>query len=274
MSFRLRLSLLSALAVGLGLTAPLPAPLAANPLDSTVQARVLDGGRSAQGGYLAALHLVLPEGWKTYWRAPGDAGIPPSFDWRGSQNLGEVTLRWPTPVVFDQNGYRSIGYQDELVLPLDITPVRADAPVRVKLTMEIGLCKEVCIPGEVRFDHELDTAAGRHPAIAAALAAQPFSAAEAGVRGVTCSLRPNAGRLTLEARIQMPPAGGAEVTVIEPGNPQIWVSETRSRRDGGTLIATTDLNLPAGAAGLDRSALRFTVLGRDRSVEIQGCVAG
>ncbi|MEM9552608.1 MAG: protein-disulfide reductase DsbD domain-containing protein, partial [Pseudomonadota bacterium] len=75
-----------------------------------VQVEVLDGGETAHGTVMTALRLTLADGWKTYWRAPGDAGIPPSFNWRGSRNVGEVAITWPTPQVFNDYGMRSIGY--------------------------------------------------------------------------------------------------------------------------------------------------------------------
>lgn len=99
----------------------LPA-LAGSDWDQVVTLEVLDGGATAQGRYIGALHLRLEDGWKTYWRAPGDAGIPPQFSWQGSSNIADLSITWPTPEVFETSGYRTIGYHDELVLPVEITP--------------------------------------------------------------------------------------------------------------------------------------------------------
>jgi hypothetical protein len=236
---------------------------------------VLDGGMTAHGTYVAALRLSLSDGWKTYWRAPGDAGIPPSFDWGGSRNVGAVAITWPTPQVFDQDGLRTIGYSHELVLPVEITPARADRPVRLKGSVDLGVCKDICVPGRLRFDHRVDAGASRNPAIAAALAQRPFSATEAGVRAATCRLTPTADGMRIEARIDMPSAGGPEVAVIETGNPALWASETRTGRSGGILTASAELVAEdGGGVALDRSALRFTVLGRNHAVDIRGCTPG
>ncbi|OIQ30161.1 MAG: hypothetical protein BM562_10010 [Alphaproteobacteria bacterium MedPE-SWcel] len=236
---------------------------------------VLDGGSTGDGHYLAALHLRLEDGWKTYWRAPGDAGIPPRFNWRGSRNVADLRLTWPTPDVFLTSGLRTIGYHDELVIPIEITPQTPGQPVRLKGRMELGLCKDVCIPSELSFDHPADLDADRHPAIAAALAARPYSAAEAKVRAVTCRLNPSPYGMKVTARISMPSAGGPEHAVIEGGTPDLVATETKSWREGGTLVAETEL-LPAGNGPLvvDRSALRFTVLGTSHAVDIRGCTAG
>lgn len=240
-----------------------------------VRIEVLDGGLTPRGTYQAGIRLTLAQGWKTYWRAPGDAGIPPQFDWRGSRNIGSATISWPTPHVFDQNGLRSIGYDTQVVLPVEITPTHADKPVRLKGQVDIGVCKDVCVPSTLSFERDLDHAAPRHAAIVAAMAQRPYSRSEAQVGAVTCALRPIDGGLRLSARITMPSAGTPEVVVIEPGNPQIWASETDVSRAGKVLSAEADLlPLDTGAVAIDRSLLRITVLGSRHAVDILGCTPG
>ena len=264
-----------ALAAALGLSGVAPGVAAQGWIDDVVQIEVLDGGTMADGTHRAAIRLTLEEGWKTYWRAPGDAGIPPELSWRGSRNLAGTEITWPTPHVFDQYGMRSVGYARELVLPIDITPKTPGDAIRLKGKMELGVCEEVCIPSTLRFDHMLDPEAPRHPAILAARADRPYSAEEAGVRSATCAIRPTEHGLEVEARITMPPAGGAEFTVTEAGDPQIWVSETVSARSGATLVTRAELmHVNGGSFALDRSALRFTVLGDAHAVDIRGCDAG
>ncbi len=72
---------------------------------------------------MAAFEITLEEGWKTYWRSPGDAGIPPRFDWENSHNLDGVALHWPRPAVFESFGTQTIGYSEKLILPVELTPV-------------------------------------------------------------------------------------------------------------------------------------------------------
>jgi len=244
-------------------------------IDDVVRIEVLDGGKTQEGAYRAAIRFVLAEGWKTYWRAPGDAGIPPEFSWRGSRNVGATQITWPTPDVFDQNGMRSVGYETELVLPIDVQPATPGQPVRLKGKIELGVCKDVCIPSTVKFDHVLDPDAPNHPAILAARSNRPFSAREAGVTSAKCVISPTADGLRVEAHIRMPHAGGSEYTVTEAGNPQVWVSETSVERRGDTLVAISELmHGSTRSFALDRSALRFTVLGTKHAVDIRGCTAG
>lgn len=268
------LAALFALAITAFALASAPAQ-AGGAMGDLVQVEVLDGGRSPDGTYMAALRLTLSEGWKTYWRAPGDTGIPPQISWRGSRNMGATEITWPAPHVFEQNGLRSIGYKRQVVLPVEITPSRDGKPVRIKGEMDIGLCKDVCIPGRVRFNHVLDPEAGRNPAIAAALAQRPYSAKEAGVRASVCQLRPTPDGIRVEVRITMPSAGGREIAVIEAGSPEVWASEAETRRDGNVLIAASELVHASGQPyALDRSKIRITVLGQDHAVDIRGCSAG
>lgn len=268
--------MLKRLLILLGLSAALAGPAVSdNSVSNLVRVDVLDGGMTADGTYIAALRLTLKDGWKTYWRAPGDAGIPPQFSWRGSRNVAAMNITWPAPQVFDQNGYQSIGYKDVLILPLEITPQNPVKPVRLQGEMEFGICKDVCVPGELDIAHDVDRDAARNPAIVAALAQRPFSAREAGVRAATCRLSPTSDGIRVEAHIAMPSAGGTEVAVIEPGNPQVWASHTDTSRNGNTLVASSELiHSNGGVFALDRSQIRITVLGRNHAVDIRGCTAG
>ena len=258
----------------LGLLA-LPA-MAQQAFEVPVEGSVLPGWVHDNGSRTAALHLELAPGWKTYWRAPGDAGIPPRFDWRGSSNLGTVAISWPTPKVFDLNGMRSVGYENALTIPLQITPKTAGQPVRLRARMELGICADVCIPHELSFDAVIDSTETQPvPAIAAALAQRPYTASEAGVRTATCRISPTDDGLRIEAQLTMPSAGGTEYVVIEPGPGDIWVSEAETRRNGNSLIAVSEMiEVNGGTIALDRSAVRITVLGAAHAVDIRGCTAG
>lgn len=231
----------------------------------------------ADGTHMAGLELQLKPGWKTYWRAPGDAGIPPSFDWRKSGNLAGAQIAWPVPKRMDQGGMTAIGYADTVVLPLRLTPDRPGGEIRLRGTLDMGVCDDICVPVTLKVDAALpNTAVKRDPRIAAALANRPDTAAEAGVGRVACSVRPaKDGGLHLRAEVTMPHRGKGEMVVVETMNPGIWVAPTRTSRQGGTLIAETDLlHVEGRAFALDRSGLRLTVISAKGAVDIQGCPAG
>ncbi|WP_412555530.1 protein-disulfide reductase DsbD domain-containing protein [Shimia sp. MIT1388] len=266
-------SLLPSLALA-ALMAPalLPAAASAQSFDQVVQAEVLPGWRDAEGNHMAAVKITLNPGWKTYWRAPGDAGIPPQITWHGSRNMGSVALEWPTPEVFNQNGMRSIGYSDELVLPVRVAPKDAAKPVRLKATLDIGVCRDICVPQRLKVKAELPPSGARDAEITAALVDQPLTAREAGVGKVTCKLSPTSNGVALKATIHMPSAGGAEVAVVETADPHVWVAEGTTKRQGGTLVTETEMmHVDASSFMVNRADLRFTVLGANHAVDIIGC---
>ncbi|MBM9593337.1 protein-disulfide reductase DsbD domain-containing protein [Roseitranquillus sediminis] len=237
--------------------------------DDVVRVDVLPGWRQADGIHMAGLRMTLAPGWKTYWRYPGEAGIPPRFDWSGSRNLGAASTAWPTPQVFTANGYRSIGYSEMVVLPLALRPSRAGENISLRGRIEIGVCQTVCIPVEVDVAAELDVDATTPDAtIRAALSDVPQRADHA----VDCALQPIADGMRLTATVRVPRLGGEETAVVEFSDPEVWVSEVETSRSGGALVATAELVPPQGAPfALDRSQLRFTVLGEAGAVDIRGC---
>ena len=249
---------------------------AGDPVGTPVTATLIDGWQQADGTRVSAVRLTLAQGWKTYWRAPGDAGIPPSFAWNGSRNLSAVAVSWPTPKVFGQNGMRSVGYSGVVTLPLSIVAKRADKPVDIALKMNIGVCSDICVPQTLTLKGTLDAVGATPvPAIAAALAERPYSAEEVGAGGTFCGLSPTEDGLRITATMTLPPTGGTEYVVIEAGRPDVWISEATTQRSGNTLTAQADMVANgSGAFALDRSAIRFTVLGSAHAVDLLGCSPG
>jgi DsbC/DsbD-like thiol-disulfide interchange protein len=268
-------SALAALALAAGLfPAAARAERAILPED-LVSIEVLPGWRTVAGTLMAGLRITLAPGWKTYWRAPGTAGIPPLFDWTGSANVSAAAFHWPVPEVFDRNGIMSIGYAGQVVIPVEVTTANPGQPVRLAGTVELGVCHDICVPVELRFDKTIPAEGRRDSAIAAALVDRPLTAEEAGVSRIACRIAPTGSGLRLTAEIDLPPTGLPEVVVVETADPGIRVSEAETRRDGGRLTAVADLAGPGGGGfALDRSGIRLTVLGTDSAVDILGCPAG
>ena len=259
---------LVALAATLCLSGPTPAQ---SPPENVVRAEILGGWRTEAGTQMAGLRLTLAPGWKTYWRAPGDAGIPPMADWSASGNLAGARFLWPVPQVFDLSGLRTLGYAGEVVLPIEIVPETPDAPVRLAGEVEIGVCEEVCLPVTLRLDATLPMPGAPDAAIRAALTAVPPTVAAR----LRCVVEPIRDGLRVTAEIDHPPLGAEEVVVIEAGDPGVWVSETTVTRSGARLTAVADM-VPAAAQplALDRSGVTITLLGGGDAVELRGCPAG
>lgn len=252
---------------------------AAAPALATTQEDVLQGGLRAgwqmeSGAHMAALDLMLAPGWKTYWRSPGDAGIPPQFNFAGSTNLKSVHIHWPTPTVFDSNGMQTIGYHDRLILPIEVVPIDPGMPVGLAVTMDLGVCDDICLPASLVLEGELSAPGASDAGISAALEARPTTAEEAGVGKVSCTIDPIADGLRLTARIALRDPGAAEVVAFETRDPDIWVAEAGVERQGGELVAVTELVPPEGAPfALDRSGVTVTILAAGGAVEVKGCPA-
>lgn len=247
-------------------------PAAAPPTADLARIEVLPGWRTGEGRHMAGLRLTLAPGWKTYWRAPGAAGLAPLLDLEGSVGIAAAEPRWPVPDLFEFNGMRSIGYHDGVTIPLDLT--LSGGPARLEGAIEIGVCEEICVPMRMPFAADLPAGGERDPAIAAALVDRPMTAEEAGARA-TCALAPGGDGLALTVRLALPALGGQEAVVIESSDAGLWVSEAAASREGGTLVATAEaLARDGGPAAVDRSSLRITVLGDGRAVDIRGCEAG
>ncbi|EYD74578.1 thio:disulfide interchange protein, putative [Rubellimicrobium mesophilum DSM 19309] len=260
---------------------PLPAllllgsalPVAAEaPPPEVARIEVLPGWRTEAGHHMAAIRLTLAPGWKTYWRAPGAAGLVPILDFSGSTGVASAEPRWPVPSVFEFNGLRSIGYEDAVTIPIDLA--LTGGPARLAGEVEIGVCNEICMPVRLSFSADLPEEGRRDPAIAAALVDQPMTGQEADAHA-TCAVAPDSDGVALTVHLAMPPLGPDEAVVIESGDPDLWVSEPASKRTGDTLVATAKAqSRDGGPLALDRSDLRITVLGEGKAVDIHGCQAG
>src|SRR5947208_10421317 len=113
--------------------------------------RLIAGASRAEAGapvHRAGVEIRLAPGWKTYWRYPGDSGIPPRFDFSKSRNVKSVTVRWPAPRrLADESGV-SIGYKHDVVFPLEITPQDAAKPVMLALKIDYAVCEKICVPAD------------------------------------------------------------------------------------------------------------------------------
>src|ERR1700739_1062794 len=120
--------------------------------DSHAQLRLLAGSRSGTV-LLGGIAFQLQGGWHTYWRNPGDSGVPPRFDFSKSENVEAVTVLWPAPTKFDDGaGGHSLGYHNKIVLPLLIVAKNSDKPVTLRADINYAVCEKICIPVEANAE--------------------------------------------------------------------------------------------------------------------------
>jgi len=238
--------------------------LTANPMDDIVSVEVIPGWETPSGSQMAGLRISLAPGWKTYWRSPGDAGIPPIINFAGSGNVAATRMQWPVPEVFFEHGIRSIGYHNEVVVPVEMTPENPNDPIVLSGEMQIGVCEEICVPAHLTFEAAIPADGGRTPAIVAALINRPLSQEEAGVTAATCAFQPHENGILIQTTVGLPHTGGEEEVVIEAGDPHIWVSEPDVARTGDQLTATSYMVHSAGEAFADPAVERRNSLGKRR----------
>ena len=257
----------------LGLMAlSLPAQAQVDSQNDILSAALLPGWQMSGGTYMAGLDMGLAPDWKTYWRAPGEAGIPPEFDWSGSQNVAAVQVHWPSPQVFTLNGMQSIGYHDAVLLPLEVTPKDPAQPVLLHLDMRLGICNKICMPAALTLEAALG--GGESARITQALNDGPITGQVAGLQNITCQIAPIADGLHVVAHLHLPVQGAPETVVLESGDKTVWVAGATTTRTGRILTAATDFVPPTGAPfALQRSQVIVTVIGQTHSVEITGCPA-
>src|SRR5438445_13515001 len=120
--------------------------------DAHSAVRLLAGSRSGTV-LLGGVAIQLQPGWKTYWRTPGDSGVPPRFDFSNSDNVDGVPVLWPAPKKFDDGaGGTALGYKQEVVLPLRIVAKNADKPVTLRANISYAVCDKLCIPVEAHAE--------------------------------------------------------------------------------------------------------------------------
>ena len=146
----------------------------------------------------AGIEIRLDPGWKTYWRYPGDSGVPPTLDFAGSENVKSVSALWPAPERFaDGAGGYSIGYHGDVVLPLQIIPNDAAKPSLLHVKLGYAVCGKLCVPAEAQLALTLSGKPGtEEPALAAAEARVPRRVAlgEPGSLTIASVHRENSGK--------------------------------------------------------------------------------
>jgi DsbC/DsbD-like thiol-disulfide interchange protein len=146
------------------------------------EVRLLEGPRSAESSS-AGIEIELHDGWKTYWRMPGESGVPPRFDWSGSSNLASVEIAWPAPSRFLDAGGETIGYKDRVVFPLMVRPDASGKPITLNLKLDYAVCKDICVPAQAQASRELKgRATVEEQALIKVFEAQVPQASAAGLR--------------------------------------------------------------------------------------------
>jgi len=232
--------------------------------------RLLAGSRSG-GALLGGMAFQLDPGWHTYWRDPGDSGVPPRFDFSKSDNIDAVTVLWPAPQQFEDGaGGRSLGYQNQLLLPLRIVAKHPDQPVTLRATVSYAVCEKLCVPveasAELAFNNTASSTADA--TLEAALATVPKPAKVGDANPLTIRSVRRDGKTVL---VDVAAPDTAEVSLLAEGPTADWAlpvpKQVASGPAAGSRRFAFDLEgLPPGASA-DDAALTLTLIGPQQAYE-------
>jgi Disulphide bond corrector protein DsbC len=111
------------------------------------------------GGGSAGVEIALSPGTITYWRTPGDAGVSPVFSFEGSVNLAEATPMFPAPKRLNEGDGIAFGYDQDVVLPIDVRAIDPAMPVTLALKLNYAACEKICVPALAKLNLALPPSA-------------------------------------------------------------------------------------------------------------------
>jgi len=233
----------------------------------------LIAGTSRADFLRAGIELRFDPGWKTYWRYAGDSGLPPRFDFAGSENVKSATVLWPAPRRFpDGAGGNSIGYLGGVIFPVHVVAADPGKPVKLRVKMNYGVCEKICVPAEAKTALLLSAGpASQETGLAAAEARVPKPATPGGegplsIRGAHFEPSKDRGRVIVDV---VAPAG-ANVDLFAEGPAPDWslpLPQPMGAANGTARRFTFDVDgLPPGAS-IKGAGLKLTLVAGDQAIE-------
>jgi len=222
----------------LGLIAAASASAAedASPWDGDARSAVRLIAGSAMPGKVvrAGVEIKLKSGWHTYWRYPGDAGVPPRFDFTESQNVKTVDVLWPAPQPIPEHDLVTIGYTGDVILPLAVVPENSAKPIKLGLKLDYAVCETLCVPAEGKAELMLT---GGSSSQDAALTAAEMRVPKKAVLGESAplaikSVRREDGAGGRRVIVDVAAPAGARITLFAEGPTPDWALPVPKAVDG------------------------------------------
>ena len=236
---------------------------------------IIRGWRQSDDIHIAAINIKLEDGWKTYWRVPGIGGIAPILNWEKSKNIKNISQIWPTPNIYNEYGLQTIGYKDELLLPLQIQPIDKKQPIHLSITIDFGICSDVCVPIQTAVEERLPerTSIGKKN-ILDTLEKAILSGNKSPFKIVKCNIVPIKDGFEVNAFFEgldsfdKDTLGVVEYPVKQNG----WINQKAS------LISSNQLSVHAIVYNksihfIDRSDLTLTIFTKNKAFEFDGCIS-
>ncbi|WP_315919305.1 protein-disulfide reductase DsbD domain-containing protein [Mesorhizobium sp. SP-1A] len=216
---------------------------------------VTTGQPDAQGRLQGALDIQLKPGWKTYWRDPGDSGVPPQLTVEASPNVANAQMSFPAPRRHDDGYGQWAGYDHSVSLPVTFTLASPQDKSAIDADIFIGICETICIPVQARLevdpgsDPDNDDDAQLIKAATAALPPQAHPGFQATPQ------HSDHETLVVEAEVQGDPASAD--FFIAGADDYMFGAPKRSEKDGKLIFSVPILDRPGTAP--DGGGLHYTL---------------
>lgn len=226
--------------------------------------RLVAGAEALAGGgvrRLAGVELRLAEGWKTYWRHPGDdGGLPPTFDWSASRNLKSARVLYPAPERIASKTGTSIGYGGSVVFPVEIEAVDTGLPIELGLGLEYGICKDICVPAEARLQLVVSPTLAVMPReFAQAMARVPGPPVKGTERLVAAKAQLTGAAPSLVFEVAVASGPRSDLFVEAPTGVHLPLAQPVGLPRGGVQTFRIDLKGVDDIAQLKGKSLRLTI---------------
>jgi DsbC/DsbD-like thiol-disulfide interchange protein len=240
--------------------------------DSYSSIRLIAGASKNADSLLAGIEIKMKAGWHTYWRYPGDSGVPPRFSFAGSDNLASAKVVFPAPHAFTDEAGTTIGYKNSVILPVRVFPRDKSKPVTLRAKIEYAVCEKLCVPAEAKIDLTIPPAGGAANAALDAAEAevpQPVSIAQAGLT----AKRANDDKRKPLIYVDLPAPAGQKVEVFVEGPSPEWSLPIPKPAPGappGHAHFGFELDgLPPGVDPKGSFELTFTIVRGDQATEVK-----
>jgi DsbC/DsbD-like thiol-disulfide interchange protein len=243
--------------------------------DARSAVRLVAGGAAAATGDIlrAGVEIRLAAGWKTYWRYPGDSGVPPVFDFSKSENVKSVAVLWPAPHRFVDDGGASIGYKIGVTFPLRVVAENVKRPVTLRLSLDYAVCEKLCVPAKGAAKLELPRASTPYVAPLAAAEARvprPSRLGDLSPFGISTVRREDGGaRPRVIVEVAAPET--APLDLFVEGPTEEWalpLPEPIAGASPGTRRFAFEIDgVPPGANAVG-APLRFTLVSGENAIEV------
>ena len=234
--------------------------------------KILEGWKKSDGSIVYGLKISLNEGWKTYWHTPGPMGLKPQFDFDRSLNIGSLNILWPSPKVFGSSGFESIGYENEVILPIIIQAKVNSDPVSLKIKGRIGICYDVCVPIEFEAQSELKSVSKDiNTDLLAALANLPLSPSDLDKKKARCTIIFGPTGFKIEADIPYLEKENSNIFFSIKGYRYALNIEQPKQFTPGKIISATGKWYDTPYVKISGDLITITQLNEGQVIEQEGC---